>query len=421
MEGDVLHWWHEFIRLGLRSRYKDDFLWLVFAVNRYVTVTGDYKILDEPIEFVDGQKLTDKESERGINYVYSNTKKTLYEHCLLSIDKSFSELGENGLPLIGGGDWNDGMNNIGLEGKGTSVWLGFFLYTIVKNFLPIAKKYKDLDTKEYDSKLKDLKTALNTVAWDGDYYLRAFFDNGDPVGSKDNLECKIDLISQSFAILSDVIDKDKIPSVIGSVEDNLVDNDINIIKLLSPGFEESKNNPGYIMDYPVGIRENGGQYTHAVSWYIMALIKIGERDRAYEYYQMINPINRTLTKKDVQKYKIEPYVIAGDIYSNKDHLGRGGWSWYTGSSGWFYYIGLTEILGLKKEGNTLRFKPSVPLSWKSFEVEYKYMDTLYKIKVNLNSKNEGILVDGDKINKNYITLKNDKRIHAVIVNGGNND
>ena len=421
MEGDVLHWWHEFIRLGLRSRYKDDFLWLVFAVNRYVTITGDYKILDEQIEFVDGQKLTDKEAERGINYVYSNTKKSLYEHCLLSIDKSFSEFGENGLPLMGGGDWNDGMNNIGIGGKGTSVWLGFFLYTIVKSFLPIAKKYKDLDTKEYEAKLKDLKTALNTVAWDGDYYLRAFFDNGAPIGSKDNLECKIDLLSQSFAIISEVIDKEKIPSVIGSVEDNLVDNDINIIKLLTPGSEESKDNPGYIMDYPPGLRENGGQYTHAVSWYLMALVKLGEKDKAYEYFQMINPINRTLTKKEVQKYKIEPYVIAGDIYSNKDHLGRGGWSWYTGSAGWFYYIGLTEILGLKKEGNTLKFKPSVPQSWKSFEVEYKYIDTLYKIKVNLNSKNEGILVDGDKVNKNYITLKNDKRIHAVIVNGGNND
>ena len=421
MEGDVLHWWHEIIRLGLRSRYKDDFLWLVFAVNKYVTVTGDFKILDEPIEFVDGQQLTNKEAERGINYVYTNTKKTLFNHCLLSIDKSFNELGENGLPLMGGGDWNDGMNKVGIEGKGTSVWLGFFLYSIVKEFLQIAKKYQDYDTKEYEEKLKALKNALNTVAWDGDYYLRAFFDNGDVLGSHLNAECKIDLISQSFSILSDVIDKNKVESVIRAVEDNLVDKNLNIIKLLNPGFKKSENNPGYIMDYPVGIRENGGQYTHAVSWYIMALIKLGAKDKAYEYYQMINPINRTLNKKDVQKYKVEPYVIAADIYSNPDMPGRGGWTWYTGSSGWFYNIGITEILGLKKEGNTLRFKPSVPHGWKSFEVEYKYMDTLYKIKVNFSNKEMGILVDGDKINKNYITLKNDKRIHAVIVNGGTND
>ena len=175
------------------------------------------------------------------------------------------------------------------------------------------------------------------------------------------------------------------------------------------------------MDYPKGIRENGGQYTHAVSWYIMALIKLGYKDRAYEYYQMINPINRTLTKKDVKKYKVEPYVIAADIYSNENNPGRGGWTWYTGSAGWFYYIALTEILGMKKEGNTLTIKPSVPRSWKSFEIEYRYLDTLYKIKYNYNSKSEGILVDGDKITKNYITLKNDRRIHAIIINGGNND
>ena len=416
MEGDVLHWWHEFIRLGLRSRYKDDFLWLVYATNRYVTISGDYKILDEQIEFVDGDKLAKNEDERGINYVYTNTKKSLFEHCLLSIYKSFDELGENGLPLMGGGDWNDGMNKVGIEGKGTSVWLGFFLYTIVKGFLPIAKKYKDFDTKEFEEKLKKLKDALNTNAWDGDYYLRAFFDNGNTLGSNNNLECKIDLISQSFSILSEVVDKSRVESVVRSVEENLVDDNLEIIKLLTPGFAESEDNPGYIMDYPVGIRENGGQYTHAVSWYIMALIKLGAKDKAYDYYQMINPINRSLTKKDVMRYKVEPYVIAADIYSNISNPARGGWTWYTGSAGWFYNIAITEILGIKKEGNTLRFKPSVPTTWKSFEVESKYLDTLYKIKVNLNSKNDGILVDGDKINKNYITLKNDKRIHAIIVN-----
>ena len=268
---------------------------------------------------------------------------------------------------------------------------------------------------------KDLKKTLNTVAWDKDYYLRAFFDNGNPLGSSTNMECKIDLISQSFSIISEVIEKNKIESVIKSVEDNLVDKNLKIIKLLTPAFEKQEDNPGYIMDYPIGIRENGGQYTHAASWYIMALIKIGEKERAYEYFQMINPINRSLTKKDVEKYKVEPYVVAADIYSNPNNLARGGWTWYTGSAGWLYNIGLTDILGLKKEGNILRFNPSVPKSWKSFEIEYRHIDTLYKIKINFNSKNEGILVDGDKINKNYITLKNDHRIHAVIVNGGTND
>ena len=420
-EGDVLHWWHEFIRLGLRSRYKDDFLWLVFATVRYVTITGDYKIFDENIEFVDGEQLGEKDAEKGINYVYTNSKKTLFEHCLLSINKSFNELGDNGLPLMGGGDWNDGMNKIGIEGKGTSVWLGFFLYTIVKSFLPLAKKYKDLDIKEYEEKLSKLKKSLNSNAWDEDYYLRAFFDNGDVLGSHINDECKIDLISQSFAILSEVVEKDRIEKVINSVEKYLVDKELGIIKLLDPPFAKTKNNPGYIMDYPKGIRENGGQYTHAVSWYIMALIKLGYKDRAYEYFQMINPINRTLNKKDVKKYKVEPYVIAADIYSNQDYPARGGWTWYTGSAGWFYYVAITEILGMKKEGNTLRFKPSVPKSWKSFEIEYRYIDTLYKIKYNCNSKNVGITIDGDKCSKNYVTLKNDKRLHAVVISGGNND
>ncbi len=421
VEGDVLHWWHEIIRMGLRSRYKDDFLWLVYAVYKYVTISGDYKILDEQIEFVDGQKLQDSEEERGINYVYTNSKKSLFEHCLLSIDKSFSELGENGLPLMGGGDWNDGMNKVGIGGKGTSVWLGFFLYMITNYFLQIAKKYKDFDSKEYEDKLAELKKSLNTVAWDGDYYLRAFFDNGSALGSRSNEECKIDLISQSFSILSDVVDKNRIPSVIRSIENNLVDNNLKIVKLLDPGFKNSKDKPGYIMDYPIGIRENGGQYTHAVSWYIMALIKIGEKEKAYEYFQMINPINRSLNRKDAQKYSVEPYVIAADIYSNPYYPARGGWTWYTGSAGWFYNVGLTEILGIKKTGNTLRIKPNVPSEWKSFEFEYKYIDTTYKIKVNLKGKKDEILVDGDKISKDYITLKNDKRLHAVVINGGTDD
>lgn len=415
MEGDVLHWWHEFIRMGLRSRYKDDYLWLVYAVNRYVTVSGDSKILDEMIEFVDGDKLGDLEAERGINYAYTNTKKSLFEHCLLSIDKSLSEIGSNGLPLMGGGDWNDGMNKVGIEGKGTSVWLGFFLYIIVKDFMAIAKKYKKFDTSKYDEFLKKLKKDLNNNAWDKDYFLRAFFDNGDKLGSIENKECKIDLISQSFSILSEVIDKEKVNSVIKSVEEMLVDNDNKIIKLLTPAFNSSTNNPGYIMDYPIGIRENGGQYTHAVSWYIMALIKLGASDLAYKYFQMINPINRTLDKKQVMKYQVEPYVIAADIYSNPSNIGRGGWTWYTGSAGWFYNVGITEILGLKKEGNTLKINPSVSNDWKSFEVDYKYLDTLYKIKVNFTNNND-IVLDGDKINKNYITLKNDKRLHAVIIN-----
>jgi cyclic beta-1,2-glucan synthetase len=325
------------------------------------------------------------------------------------------EIGSNGLPLMGGGDWNDGMNKIGIEGKGTSVWLGFFLYYVVNDFIDLFKDRKELEVEKYKKFLTKLKKSLNTNGWDEDYYLRAYFDNGTKVGSKHSDECKIDLICQSFSILSDVIEKDKIDSVIKSVEENLVDNDLKIIKLLTPGFEKSKNNPGYIMDYPEGIRENGGQYTHSVSWYIMALIKLGASDLAYNYFQMINPVNRTLDKKSVKTYEVEPYVISADIYSNKDYPGKGGWTWYTGSAGWFYNVGITEILGFNKVGNTLSFKPSVPSSWKSFEVEYKYYDSLYKIKINFSTQ-DSIVLDGEVINKNYITLRKDKRIHSVVIN-----
>ena len=415
MQGDVLHWWHEIIMMGLRSKFKDDYLWLVYSVNTYVKTTGDTKFVDEKVPFINGQMLDEDEAERGIIYNYTKEEATILEHCIIALDKSMKELGENGLPLMGGGDWNDGMNRIGIEGKGTSVWLGFFLYFVLDEFTKLFKDRKEVNVDKNKKFLEKLKASLNNNAWDGDYYLRAFMDNGTKVGSKESEECKIDLISQSFSILSDVIDKDKIDSVIRSVEENLVDEDLKIIKLLTPGFEHSKNNPGYIMDYPTGIRENGGQYTHSVSWYIMALIKLGANDLAYKYYQMINPVNRSLDKKSVKVYQVEPYVISADIYSNPDYPARGGWTWYTGSAGWFYNIGITEILGLKKEGNTLSFKPSVPSDWKSYEVEYKYYDTTYKIKVNFSNQ-DSIVVDGDTINKKYVTLKKDKRLHAVVVN-----
>ena len=417
MEGDVLHWWHENNRLGLRSRYKDDYLWLVYAVSEYCRVTEDYKILDEKVPFVSGQILADYETERGMNYNYTNEQATLYEHCLIALNLSMYKMGHNGLPLMGGGDWNDGMNKIGIKGIGTSVWLGFFQYAIVDRFIELTKKYNSkIDTTKYKVFNDKLKEALNKNAWDGEYYLRAFYDNGNKLGSMENSECRIDLISQSFSILTDIIPKNRIESVINSVEENLVDRHLGIIKLLDPPFSKTKDIPGYIMDYPKGIRENGGQYTHAASWYIMSLLKLGLYDRAFDYYQMINPINRTIAKEYVDTYKIEPYVIAGDIYSNYNHPGRGGWSWYSGSSGWFYNIGLTKILGFTKRGNKISFNPQAPKKWKKFELEYHYQDTTYKIKINLNTSKEDITLDGELLDKNFFTIKNDKRVHAVIIN-----
>jgi cyclic beta-1,2-glucan synthetase len=309
------------------------------------------------------------------------------------------------------------MNKVGIGGKGTSVWLGFFQYWIIEKFIELSKKYnKKLDVTKFEKALEKLKKALNTVAWEKDYYIRAFFDDGTKLGSQENDECKIDLLSQSFSIITGVAPRENISKILDSVETTLVDKELGIVKLLTPAFQKTKHVPGYIMDYPEGVRENGGQYTHSVAWYIMALIKAGYPDRAYNYYQMINPINRTKDQKTTDIYKVEPYVIAADIYSNKNNPARGGWTWYTGSAGWFYNVGLTEILGFIKEDNKISFKPHLPSGWKSFELEYHYLDTTYKIKVNLTANKEGIILDGEKLNKNYVTIKNDKRVHAVVVN-----
>ena len=415
IEGDVLHWWHEKNHFGLRSRYKDDYLWLVYATIYYINVTGDYKILDEEVPYILGETLSEYENEKGIVFNYSEHKDTLFKHCLKALKLSTKSLGSHKIPLMGGGDWNDGMNRVGIKGKGESVWLGFFLYDIISHFTKIIKEYNSsYDISEYLEFNAKLKDNLNKNTWDKDYYLRAFFDNGDPLGSHENTECKIDLISQSFSILSGVIPKDRIDKVINSVENELVDKDNKIIKLLTPAFSKSLNNPGYIMNYPKGIRENGGQYTHSTAWYIMSLIKTGHYDKAYDYYQMINPINRTLKEKDVLKYKVEPYVIAADIYSNENFIGRGGWTWYTGSAGWFYRVGIEYILGIKKQGNILEVKPSMPDDWNSFKVIYHYLDTTYNIEVKKGTK-DNINLDGKDIISSKITLVNDKESHKLKV------
>ena len=414
-EGDVLHWWHEKNHFGLRSRYKDDYLWLVYATLNYIEITADYNILKEEVPYVIGEELSDYEQEKGLVFNYSEDKETLFKHCLKSLKLSMSSLGQHKIPLMGGGDWNDGMNKVGNKGKGESVWLGFFLYLIIESFVKTMSKYDpSFDTTNYIEFNKKLKDNLNKKTWDGSYYLRAFFDNGDKLGSHENTECKIDLLSQSFSILSEVAPKDRIEKVITSVEEQLVDDKNKIIKLLTPPFKNSLNNPGYIMNYPKGIRENGGQYTHSVSWYLMALIKTGYYDRAYRYFQMINPINRTKTEKDVEKYKVEPYAIAADIYSSESYPARGGWTWYTGSAGWFYRVGIENILGIEKRGETLSINPNIPISWEGYKATYHYLDTSYNIEVKKSEK-ESISYDGKKQSSNKFKLVNDKKKHNIII------
>ena len=414
-QGDVLHWWHERNHFGLRSRYKDDYLWLVYATAKYLDTTKDYSILEEKIPYVVGPELSNYEQEKGIVFTYSDTKSTLLEHCLKSLHLSMSSLGRHGLPLMGGGDWNDGMNKVGIKGKGESVWLGFFLYEVISMFMSFMKEYdKKFSLKEFKEFNEKLKDNLNKKAWDEEYYLRAYFDNGDKLGSHENKECKIDLISQSFAILSKVAPKEFVQKLITSVEENLVDDKNKIIKLLTPAFEKSLNNPGYIMNYPKGLRENGGQYTHATSWYLMALIRLGYYDRAYRYYQMINPVNRSLDSHDVNQYVVEPYVIAADIYSAERYPGRGGWTWYSGTPGWYYYIGIEEILGLKRHGDVLTFSPNIPIAWDSVLVDYTYKDTIYHIEI-VKAKTERVTLDGKKCINKEVNLVDDKKEHRVLV------
>ncbi|MDD2377898.1 MAG: glucoamylase family protein [Bacilli bacterium] len=418
-EGDVLHWWHPKLDIGLRSLYKDDYLWLIYAVCEYLKITEDFSILDEQVPFIKGLSLGPNEHEKLIDYSVSEESSSIYERCLLIIDKVMNELGTNGLPLMGGGDWNDGMNKIGAKGKGTSVWLGFFSHLLIEQFMVYAEKYDSkIDLKKYQDFNIKLRKSLRKVAWDGKYYLRAFFDNGRPVGSHLNDECAIDLLSQSFAILSGIADEKQIESMLDEVETKLVDRDLKIIKLLTPPFANSKDYPGYIMDYPKGIRENGGQYTHSVAWYIQALLKLGKNDLAFEHYQMVNPINRTKTKEDALKYKVEPYVFVADIYSNESFAGQGGWSWYTGTSGWFYKVALVEILGFNLRGNKLYITPNVPTTWTNYEITYQYKETVYEIKVELKNIADEIILDNQGVKTNYIELVNDKKKHYVIVKIG---
>lgn len=400
MEGDVLHWWHDELSFGSRTRFSDDYLWLIYVAYEYLKVTNDDSILDEKVSFIEAEQLYEQEKEKGMNFVHSITSESLFYHMKLAITKAIGQIGKHGLPLMGGGDWNDGMNKVGEKGKGESVWLAFFLYDLLHKMADLSDR--DIPLRELClKKAEEIKNAIKEHAWDGKWYLRAYFDDGTPLGSVTSKEGKIDLNPQAWSILTGIAEQEKIDAMIPSVEQHLVDKKIGIIKLIDPPFTKQGNNPGYISDYLPGIRENGSQYTHAAMWYIMALIKIGQYEKATEYFEMINPMNR-----DSNIYKVEPYVIAADIYSNPNFKGQGGWTWYTGSASWAYKIGLEEIVGLKRRGNTLEIEPH--FIWDSIMVTYQYKDTTYEIKIYKNAKKETIL------------LENDKKKHNVVV-GGSND
>ncbi len=418
LEGDVEHWWHEETKRGIRTRFSDDLLWLVFLTIEYIKFTGDKEILNIETPFLKGEILQKGQDEKYDKYIESEEKGSIYNHCIRAIEKSL-DFGENGLPKIGSGDWNDGFSTVGNKGKGESVWLGFFLYNILDNFIPFCKEKGEEDLAcKYEKIKKDLKKALNTKGWDGRWYKRAYMDDGNILGSMENEECRIDSIAQSWSIISNAGDNDKRYISMESLENHLIDKENGIIKLLDPPFEKGKLKPGYIKAYLPGVRENGGQYTHAAIWVVIAESMLGFGDKALEFYRMINPIEHSRTKDASNKYKVEPYVIAADVYGQGNLIGRGGWTWYTGSSSWYYKAGIEYILGLKIENEYMTIDPCIPKDWKEYQIQYKWKDSIYHINVkNPNGKNKGVekvILNNNEV-ENKIKLDGERKIYHIEV------
>ncbi len=381
-EGDVQHWWHPPSGRGVRTRISDDLLWLPYAVIHFIEATGDMTVLDEVVPFLEGDVLAEGQHKSYFQPRVSKTRATLFEHCARALDHSLA-VGDHSLPLMGTGDWNDGMNRVGQQGKGESVWLGWFLHTLLWEFAKVAAARGEHNRAEtWRLHVSALKAALEREAWDGEWYRRAYFDDGTPLGSATNPECRIDSIAQSWGVISGAAEPGRGARAMAAVEQHLVRRPEGLIVLFTPPFDRTPRDPGYIKGYVPGIRENGGQYTHAAVWAVLAFAALGDGDKAGELFRMLNPINRTTSRANVQRYKVEPYVVAGDVYAEPPHVGRGGWTWYTGAAGWLYRAGMEWMLGFRVRGTTLCIDPCIPRHWPGYSIHFRYHSAIYDIAVD---------------------------------------
>ncbi|MEO8417924.1 MAG: cyclic beta 1-2 glucan synthetase, partial [Methylophilaceae bacterium] len=436
-QGDVQHWWHPPNGQGVRTHFSDDYLWLPYATCRYVLATGDTGVLDESVHFLEGRELNPEEEAYYDQPQRSAAVASLYEHCVRSI-KHGLRFGKHQLPLIGCGDWNDGMNLVGRDGEGESVWLAWFLYDNLQLFADLARGRDDKTFAEVcTGQAVLLRNNIEANAWDGGWYRRAYFDDGTPLGSSSNDECQIDSISQSWAVISGGGDPMRARQAMEAVDKRLVRRDAQLIQLLAPPFDKSDLEPGYIKGYVPGVRENGGQYTHAAIWTTMAFAMLGDRERTWELFAMLNPVNHASRPEEMERYKVEPYVMCADIYVAPPHTGRGGWTWYTGAAGWAYRLAVETLLGLHLEVDRLRIVPCIPAHWESYKIRYRYRETYYHITVRrIGEKSEHVIrvmvngveingavvnvagVDGIVRSQGMISLVDDRREHHVQVDWG---